>query len=288
MEKPVGVTVIIPVYHTVKFLEDCFNSLLKQDYKDFEVQCIISAGDCSAYDVVKQFSEKDHRIHLITEKEEQYFDEAINLVIRQSVSRYLMFLHPDDFLEEGFLSAGISMAEAHQAQIVLFESGMRERRSGKLKDDRLSLQKVLLPEKNLFSPEEVKGNYFFLARMPSWLTLFRKGFLTSVQLSWPEKSQTNNYYTGRCALARAERICAVKKRMSYLHQERYDFFSITKEMEKIFSYLCCGQNQELFLRRFAHCMLAEMITALHASKTDKERYAILDYLQSDSFASFDI
>ena len=73
------ISVIIPNYNGEKIIDGCIQSLLKQEYKDFN---IIVVDNNSADDSVKIIEERYPSITLIKNKENLGFAAAVNIGIK--------------------------------------------------------------------------------------------------------------------------------------------------------------------------------------------------------------
>ena len=63
-------SIIIPVYNSEKYLEQCVNSILKQDYTNFEIILIDDESTDSSAKICDEFTSKDARVITIHQKTE--------------------------------------------------------------------------------------------------------------------------------------------------------------------------------------------------------------------------
>ena len=114
-EKPVKVSVIIPVYNVEPYLKKCIQSLLEQTLKDVE---FIFVDDCSldnSSDIIK--SHADPRIKLIRHNVNKYTAEARNTGIANARGEYIAFVDPDDYIDKNFLLNLYTLAKRNNADI---------------------------------------------------------------------------------------------------------------------------------------------------------------------------
>lgn len=97
------VSVIVTAYNLEEYLPACIESVLEQDFRDWELIIVNdnSPDNCGA--IAEQYAEKDSRIKVIHNKQNVYLAEARNIAIRQSSGRYIMPLDADDKLGFGGL-----------------------------------------------------------------------------------------------------------------------------------------------------------------------------------------
>lgn len=89
------------VYEGKSFIRNCIESILKQSYKNFK---LIIVDDCStdnSVNTIKEYAEKDDRIHLIQNKRKRYNGGSRNVAIEYALSNYdfdyFCFLDSDDW-----------------------------------------------------------------------------------------------------------------------------------------------------------------------------------------------
>ena len=109
MEKTIGgirlkFSVLIPVYNTEKYLEDCLRSVLNQTYQDFEI-IVVDDGSTDSSGLIcdnyqKAYPEKIKVIH----KENQGLISARRVGIANASGDYCIFVDSDDYIENNLLS----------------------------------------------------------------------------------------------------------------------------------------------------------------------------------------
>lgn len=93
------VSVIIPVYNVEKYLRQCLDSVVNQTLQDIEIICIDDCSTDNSLTILKEYAQKDTRIKIIEQKENQGQGIARNIAIDITQGEYIMFLDPDDWLE---------------------------------------------------------------------------------------------------------------------------------------------------------------------------------------------
>ena len=61
------VSVIIPVYNTKDYLNECLESITNQTLTDMEIICIDDGSTDSSSDILKEYQGNDSRISVITQ-----------------------------------------------------------------------------------------------------------------------------------------------------------------------------------------------------------------------------
>lgn len=121
------VSVIIPVYNSELWLEECLESVLCQSYKNIEVILIDDNSTDDSYNICVSFANRDERI--------QYYkntmkgvSSARNLGIRKASGVYLTFVDSDDLIEKDYIKElvnGMQYAELSLCGIRLQDESYR-------------------------------------------------------------------------------------------------------------------------------------------------------------------
>ena len=114
-----GVSVIIPMYNSARYIRSCVESVLNQTFKEFEIICV---DDCSTDETVKivlEMAQQDRRIRLVRHaKNSGAASEPRNTGMRMSRGKYIAFLDSDDMYTPTALAELITIGEKWQADVV--------------------------------------------------------------------------------------------------------------------------------------------------------------------------
>lgn len=105
------VSICIPAYNAERLIGETLESALAQDYPNLE---IIVSDDCSTDrtpDIVQSY--EGLGVHLIRQEKNLGMHANWNSVIRASGGKYIVKLDADDLLEPKYVSAMVSVMEAH-------------------------------------------------------------------------------------------------------------------------------------------------------------------------------
>lgn len=97
------ISIIIPVFRVEKTLPRCVNSILGQNFTDWEMILVDDGSDDNAPQICDKYAASDSRIHVI-HKENAGLGAARNTGIVASKGEYLMFIDSDDYLAENTLT----------------------------------------------------------------------------------------------------------------------------------------------------------------------------------------
>ena len=59
------ISIIVPVYNVELYLKECIDSILSQDYTDFELLLIDDGSTDSSYHICKEYQSKDKRVKVL-------------------------------------------------------------------------------------------------------------------------------------------------------------------------------------------------------------------------------
>ena len=115
----INVSVIIPVYNVEKYLANCLDSVLQQDYEDYEIVVVNDGSTDSCGQILEEYAKNYSKINLVTQKNKG-LGGARNTGIDNSKGKYLLFLDSDDSMKQGTLSGLYKEITENQVDIVWF------------------------------------------------------------------------------------------------------------------------------------------------------------------------
>lgn len=113
-----NISVIVPVYNAVDYLEQCLNSIVRQTYTDLEIICINDGSTDGSGTLLDHFAEKDDRI-IVVHQNNKGESSARNRGLDIASGKYLAFVDCDDWIEPEMYSAMVELAEKENVDLVL-------------------------------------------------------------------------------------------------------------------------------------------------------------------------
>ncbi|MCX2719855.1 glycosyltransferase family 2 protein [Lentiprolixibacter aurantiacus] len=101
-------SIIIPVYNSEDFIQECISSIQNQNFEDFEIIAVNDGSVDGSEEILENMSEKDFRIRVFT-IENNGQANARNHGIRQALGEYITFIDSDDLLDLGTLSYNMNI-----------------------------------------------------------------------------------------------------------------------------------------------------------------------------------
>lgn len=127
------VSIIVPIYNAEKVLKRCVESILHQEYHDFELLLIDDGSNDNSWAICKNLMLKDTRIRAYHQNNHGA-SSARNLGIQECNGEYVVFIDCDDYVSSSYLS-DFDLANDYDFQIQGFTLTYPDR----------SLDKTIIP-----------------------------------------------------------------------------------------------------------------------------------------------
>jgi glycosyltransferase involved in cell wall biosynthesis len=113
-KKPL-VTVLTPVYNGEKYLAECIESVLNQDYMNWEYIIVNNCSTDSTPDIVTYYANIDPRIRLVSNSKHVIMIENHNIAFSliSPNSKYCKVVSADDWINADCITKMTELAEAH-------------------------------------------------------------------------------------------------------------------------------------------------------------------------------
>ncbi|MDG9721392.1 bifunctional glycosyltransferase/CDP-glycerol:glycerophosphate glycerophosphotransferase [Streptomyces sp. DH41] len=220
-------SLVVPVYNVRAYLSECIDSVLGQDYADFE---LIAVNDCSpdgSGAILDEYARHDPRMRVIHLTENVGLGRARNAGLEKAQGEYVLFLDSDDTLSDGALAAIAGRLEATGNPEVLVYDYARTYWDGRVSRNMRS---------DLLSAEG--PDVFSLAERPKlldllqivWNKAYRRDFVLENGLTFPPGYYEDAPWTF-CSMISAERI-TVLDRVCVLYRQRREGGNILKTVSR--------------------------------------------------------
>ena len=132
------VSIIVPVYNAEATISRCIESIINQEYRDFELLLIDDGSIDSSGTICDRYAAEDSRIRLI-HKENTGVSEARNMALDLACGTYLQFLDSDDWITPNATRLFVEEAERYHCDMVISDFyrvvGKRVAQKGDIDDD---------------------------------------------------------------------------------------------------------------------------------------------------------
>lgn len=110
------ISIIVPIYNTQEYLNDCINSLLSQTYQNFEIILINDGSKDNSLDICRKFADRDARI-VIIDKVNTGVSDSRNRGLSVAGGEYITFTDSDDWVEPTYIQEMYENLVSHDADI---------------------------------------------------------------------------------------------------------------------------------------------------------------------------
>lgn len=112
------VSVIVPVYNAKVYLERCVNSVLAQEYEEFELILVDDGSTDGSSLICDAYAERDARVRVI-HKANSGVSDSRNRAMDEAKGKYLQFLDADDWLTPDATKLFVQSAERSGCDMVI-------------------------------------------------------------------------------------------------------------------------------------------------------------------------
>ena len=112
------VSVIVPVYNSEPYIEDCLNSIVNQTYLSIEIILVNDGSTDHSYEIMTGYSMKDNRIVIISQPN-RGVSAARNAGLSVAKGEYILFVDSDDTIRNDTVETLCRQALSTNAEIVI-------------------------------------------------------------------------------------------------------------------------------------------------------------------------
>lgn len=132
------VSIIIPVYNAKKTLNRCIDSVLNQEYTDFELILVNDGSKDESASICDEYAAKDARVKVI-HKENSGVSDTRNTGIAEAQGEYLQFMDADDWITADATKLMVREAQERNCELVITDFyrvvGDKIAHKGSIKDE---------------------------------------------------------------------------------------------------------------------------------------------------------
>ncbi|VBB44605.1 Glycosyl transferase, family 2/glycosyl transferase family 8 [uncultured Paludibacter sp.] len=127
-------SIIIPVYNVEKYLRECLDSVLMQNYTEFEVICVNDGSTDKSLNILNEYKTKYNNL-IVIDKKNSGTAAARNEGMRAAKGEYIWFVDSDDWILPDALSVLDEKLKANHPEILCFNGKLKYESNGKEEED---------------------------------------------------------------------------------------------------------------------------------------------------------
>lgn len=238
------VSVIIPVYNSEKYIRKCLDSVLDQNYQDFEIIVINDGSKDNSKDILDEYEAKYPTIIWHIEQENKGVAETRNYGIQIAHGQYIAFIDNDDYIDRDYLYTFVKNIESGDYDAVI-GGYRRPTEDGRIVKE-LSLKDEEWSKFMIFAP---------------WAKIYRKDYLIENNITFLNNNIGEDVYFNLQALLISDKI----KIINYIG---YNWFFNTKSVS--------NTTQKNLKRLNVFYLLDKSYEALEEKNILKNKYELIE------------
>ena len=184
------ISIIVPVYNIEKYLSQCIESIINQNYKNIEIILVNDGSTDKSGDICDSYSLKDNRIKVIHKKNEGV-SIARNTGLKVATGEYIAFVDGDDLVHKDIYTKLINVINNSKYDLVMcrfYRSFFNE--ENKIEDEPLEegeyernevFEKLILP----MIGNDFKNTGKTLIMGAIWRCLYKKEIIKKNKIEFP-------------------------------------------------------------------------------------------------------
>lgn len=180
------ISIIVPVYNTMKYLVRCVESILNQTYKELQIILVDDGSTDGSGALCDDYAAKDKRIFVI-HKENGGLSSARNAGLDVAAGKYIGFVDSDDYIEADMYEKMLHEIERHSADMCICSS-YDEEENGKKDISITEHSEIILNSEQALE----RLNPFYDFGMAVWSKLCRTEFFHDIR--FPIGKTCEDYY----------------------------------------------------------------------------------------------
>ena len=112
------VSIVVPIYNAEQYLRRCVDSILNQEYTDFELLLVNDGSTDASGDICEEYGDQDPRV-IVIQKENTGVSDSRNRALDRARGKYLQFLDSDDWITPDATRLFVRAAEEYGCDMVI-------------------------------------------------------------------------------------------------------------------------------------------------------------------------
>lgn len=114
------ISIIVPVYNVEKYLNRCLDSLVSQEFKDYEIIVVNDGSPDNSQIIINQYEKKYPKLISSYIKENGGLGDARNFGLLKANGKFIIFIDSDDWIESLTLSSIAKEILINEADLLIY------------------------------------------------------------------------------------------------------------------------------------------------------------------------
>ena len=238
------ISVIIPIYNTEKYLEQCLESVINQSYKNIEIIIINDGSTDNSKKICEKYKKLDNRVKYI-DKINEGVSKALNIGIEMVTGNYIYMMDSDDYIDSNTIENLVNTIKKNEYPDIIKSTCFNV-----VKNNEIHPYKQTIVENELNKKLIIKDNLETLLELifinpPLWYGIYKSDIIKKLRFNEViKKANYQDYLMSIELLFNSQSIVLVKYPFYYYRissnqhsnnlENVIDFLSSTKHLNKCF------------------------------------------------------
>ena len=282
-------SIVVPVYNSSKYLDQCLESALSQSLGDLEVICIDDGSTDNSGAMLEVWSSIDGRIR-VEHQNNQFAGAARNRAISIARGEYVVFLDSDDILSPVAIERFCEKGKSCNAEVIVAGASSFADDISKAKALPNWLNADLIPDEDPFSADSIYPYVFNFTTGGPGGKCFRKSFIEDKQLRFLETAKSEDFFFIHLGIAEAKSIAVVDESLYFIRNNPLSL-EHTKDSSPLAFWEAILAMQErlkadglmpLVERSFVNENVNRFVFNIRALHTEQARQEVIEVLRENA------
>lgn len=246
-------SILVPVRNTVEYLRQCIDSILSQDYHNYEVIVVDNDSNDGSEKILDEYAQL-HENMTVIHQENAGLLMSRRVAISHAKGEYLCFVDSDDYIASDYLSKIYNCIKRNAADVIVFGCHLVDEEGKKLDSD------LEIGLKDYYSQDEIHEFALKMAEQPIlnnlWLKAVKRDLFDSDK---DEEYRALGQVNGIESLIQTLEILNNVHSISTITNDRVYFYRIRNSStvrnidvsNRIFEYTYIDQKMKEFFSKFS-------------------------------------
>ena len=260
------ISVIVPIYHSEKYIDRCFKSLLNQTYKNLEIIIVNDASPDKSGEMCDQYAKQHHHIKVIHHSTNKGSCVARNVGLDHANGEYIGFVDPDDDCAHDIFEKFYDFSVQNDCDIVI---------CGRYEVYPKKTKKILYTEKTMMLEKNQVMQMLFDDTLGSfvWDKFFRKELWDGIRFV-PGKIFADDICIMHYIFDRAQRIGSIAEPLYFFHQNPNSISYTHRPFKWVDTYLTFKERLEFAEKKYPGMTDHLQVITLNYARLSLDNYLI--------------
>lgn len=290
------ISIIMPVYNCVRYLDECLSSIKRQSFRNFELIIVDDGSSDGTLELVEQYAERNNNVTVLRQSH-QFAGVARNAGLEVARGKFVIFLDGDDVFRPELLERMHEAIVNNAADVSVCRAVFLDDKTGEITHAPHTCNDKMIPADSVFNRETNADFVFSFTSAAPWNKMYRREYLDSKQLRFQDTRSANDLKFVMSSLAQADRIAAISDELVVYRRNNESSLQATQSKDPLAFYRALEALREelervgLFSsleRQYCSLAFGNCIYNLKMLPEGKAQKFLFDFLKREGFESLKI